>query len=399
MSDINIGTAEPPGNKGSLGASPSALAGEPRILDRMAAELERAGLVGEARAAKLVYLVLTSRLLHRPLCAAIKGQSSAGKSYLLDRVMALFPANAYHFMTSMSPKALAYGTKPLVHRILVIAEAAGFRKGDDALLLRSLISEGHIHHETVESSQVGLNSRVIEREGPTGLLVTTTSQQLEEELETRMFSIPINDSPAQTTAILAARASYWDGNGNVVPLDPAPWHELQTWLESGERRVVIPYAAEITARIPPAAVRLRRDVDTLWALVASHALLHQAQRERDPKGQIIATLDDYAAVHELVADLLSEGVGASVKPEVRQTVEAVRALAKSGVSLDAIAKQLELDKTTVSRRVKDAGSYLRNMETRSGMVACIVIGDPLPDELEILPRPEQLTGDRCSVAA
>src|SRR5712691_6683078 len=99
------------------------------------------------------------------------------------------------------------------------------------------------------------------------------------------------------------RASRWSGNGTIATRDPTPWHELQTWLESGERRVVIPYAAEITAAIPPAAVRLRRDVDTLWALVASHALLHQAQRERDPKGQIIATLDDYAAVHELVADL------------------------------------------------------------------------------------------------
>jgi len=186
---------------------------------------------------------------------------------------------------------------PVRHRILVIAEAAGFRKGDDALLLRSLISEGRIHHETVESSQVGLNSRVIERKGPTGLLVTTTSQQLEVELETRMFSIPVDDSREQTNAILTARASRWSGNGTIATRDPTPWHELQTWLESGERRVVIPYAAEITAAIPPAAVRLRRDVDTLWALVASHALLHQAQRERDPKGQIIAALDDYAAVY------------------------------------------------------------------------------------------------------
>src|SRR5437016_5297859 len=70
------------------------LAQEPRILDRMARELESAGLVGEARAAKLVYLVLTSRLLERPLCAGIKAQSSAGKSFTVEQVLKLFPKEA-----------------------------------------------------------------------------------------------------------------------------------------------------------------------------------------------------------------------------------------------------------------------------------------------------------------
>src|SRR5262245_50070725 len=98
------------------------LANTPRILDRIADELARTGLVGEARAATLVYLVLTSRFLDRPLCAVIRGQSSAGKSHLVERVLTLFPDSAYHFMTSMSLKALAYGEEPLVHRILVVAE-------------------------------------------------------------------------------------------------------------------------------------------------------------------------------------------------------------------------------------------------------------------------------------
>src|SRR5205085_335320 len=87
---------------------PPALALEPRILDKMAADLERAGLVGATRAAKLVYLVFTSRYLARPLSAYIRAQSGAGKSYLVDRVMKLFPATAYHYRTSITPKALAY---------------------------------------------------------------------------------------------------------------------------------------------------------------------------------------------------------------------------------------------------------------------------------------------------
>jgi hypothetical protein len=62
------------------------------------------------------------------------------------------------------------------------------------------------------------------------------------------------------------------------------------------------------------AVRLRRDFGTVLALVRAHALLHQANRARDAEGRIVATLTDYGVIRELVADLLAEGVEASVPP-------------------------------------------------------------------------------------
>src|SRR5438552_12335922 len=194
------------------GHEPPPLAHEPRILDRIAAELAQAGLVGEERAAKLVYLVLTSRFLDRPLCAVINGQSSGGKNFVTDQVLALFPASAFYRLTGMSERALAYGTEPLSHRVLVVAEAAGLTGGVGAYLMRSLISEGRLRYETVESKPEGLTPRTIEREGPTGVLVTTTALKLEAELETRMFSIPINDTPEQTGAVLLALAARSDGS-------------------------------------------------------------------------------------------------------------------------------------------------------------------------------------------
>lgn len=68
------------------------LADEERILDRLATDLRNAGLAGEERAAKLVYLVLTSRLLDRPISAVLKAPSAAGKSYLVDTGAAPLPA-------------------------------------------------------------------------------------------------------------------------------------------------------------------------------------------------------------------------------------------------------------------------------------------------------------------
>src|SRR5580700_726909 len=60
---------------------------EPDILGRFVAELTQAGLVGEDRNAKILYLALTTRLFDRPVSVAIKGPSSGGKSYTVEVVL------------------------------------------------------------------------------------------------------------------------------------------------------------------------------------------------------------------------------------------------------------------------------------------------------------------------
>jgi hypothetical protein len=128
--------------------------------------------------------------------------------------------------------------------------------------------------------------------------------------------------------------------------------------------------------------------------------LHQVSRRKDADGRIVAEIADYAAVRELVADLVAEGADATIKPEVRETVEAVTAVLGGGKTeaMQAdIKRMLKLDKSAVSRRVAaavDAG-LLRNLEDRKGRPARLVLGDPLPEEIEVLPKPERLHG--CAV--
>src|SRR5262249_2591038 len=132
------------------------LASEERILDRFADEVRRIGLVGEERAAKLLYLALTSRLLERPVSVVVKAPSAAGKSYLVDTELRFLPDSAYYTITGMSEKALVYSDEPLRHRFLVIFEAAGLAgEGFAPYLLRSLLSEGELRYETVETSKNG----------------------------------------------------------------------------------------------------------------------------------------------------------------------------------------------------------------------------------------------------
>lgn len=377
-----------------LAAAAEALAQEPDILAVLARVIRRAGVVGEGRAVKLLYLVTTSRLLDRLVSAVVKGPSSAGKSYVVEQVLRFFGASAYYSLSSMSERALAYSEEPLSHRMLVLFEAAGMASDFASYLLRSLLSEGCIRYETVEKTPEGLKPRLIIRQGPTGAILTTTSLKLHPENETRLLSIPVTDSPAQTAAVLLAQA--------VGPeaIDYAPWHALQGWIETGNHDVVIPFAATLARLIPPAAVRLRRDFPTVLTLIKAHALLHQANRELDSDGRIIAGLADYAAVRDLVADLVAEGVESSVSPTVKETVEAVRSLLDNGKMTEttnaAVAQVIGLDKGSALRRVRAAVDlgYLRNLEDRRGRPARLQPGSPLPADVDVLPTVARLQG--CS---
>jgi hypothetical protein len=369
------------------------LAKAPNILERFAAELAQSGVAGEARIAKLLYLALTSRLLVRPVSIALKGPSSGGNSHVVERVLSFVPESAYYALTAMSERTLAYSEEPIKHRFLVIYEAAGMSGEFATYLMRSLLSEGRVRYETVEKTSEGMKPRLIEREGPTGLIVTTTAVKLHPENETRLLSLTVSDTQDQTRAVMAALA---EEAGEAGP-NFEPWHALQVWLEGAEHRVFIPYAKKLAEVIPPVAVRLRRDFGALLNLIRAHAVLHQASRDRDDEGRIIVTIEeDYAAVRELVVDLVGEGVEATVPATVRETVEAVKRLREGStgdpVTVAELARKLELDRSTVSRRARSAKDrgYLRDLEDNPRKPSRLVLGDDLPDDVQILPTPDDV---------
>ena len=104
-------------------------------------------------------------------------------------------------------------------------------------------------------------------------------------------------------------------------------------------------------------------------------------------------------MRELVVDIVSEGVEATVPATVREMVEAV-AGSEEPLSIAQLASLLGLDKSATSRRWQNARArgYLKNLEEKRGKPARIVLGDPLPDDVEILPSPSAARGalQRCS---
>jgi hypothetical protein len=365
-----------------------------RILDRFAVAVTRCGLVGERATAQLLYLAITSRLLDRPISVGVKGHSSSGKSFVVETTCRFFPAEAVLEMTAMSQRALVYSKEDYQHRTLVLYEVVALREGveDDltAYFVRSLLSEGRITYPvTVRDKEGGFTTRTIVKEGPTGLVFTTTRARIHGENENRVLSVTSDDSRAQTRRVFRALAA------DAGAVDLSDWLELQAWLQQAEHRVAIPYATDLASLVPPVAVRLRRDFGALLSLIRAHAVLHQCVRSRDDLGRIVANFEDYEVVATLVAPLISESVGATVAPTIRETVEAVGALtgdSSEGVAAQAVAVKLQLDKSTVSRRLSVAGSagWLVNQEDRRGRPGRWMLGESLPDETQLLPTVGEL---------
>ena len=367
------------------------LANAEDILARFGDELEYMQVAGDLRAAKLLYLALTSRHLPRPVSVAVKGPSSGGKSFAVEQVLRFLPEDAFYELTAMSERALAYSEEPIEHRFLVLAEAAGMSGDFQTYLIRSLLSEGRLRYEFVEKTSEGMRPRLIEREGPTGLIVTTTADRMHPENETRLLSVTVDDTSKQTRSILKALASETTVEPNLEP-----WLALQRWIAQADHEVTIPYADTLAEEMPAVAVRLRRDFMAVLNLIRAHAILHQATRIRAADDRIVAEIKDYIGVRGLAADLVAEGIEATVPITVRETVNALeKVLADNDdkpVSVGPVAQELKLDNSAMSRRLKSAinRGYVKNLEDRRGRAGLYVLGEPMPEDLEVLPAPEVL---------
>jgi hypothetical protein len=148
--------------------------------------------------------------------------------------------------------------------------------------------------------------------------------------------------------------------------------------------------------MPANAPRLRRDFVSLLCLVRAHAILYQAQRERDARGRIVATVEgDYGPVRELVGDVIAEGVEASVTDATRATVEAVQAILDEGkahASPKAITDRLGVGRSAAYDRIRRAllKGYLVNDAGKDERGMKLVIGSPLPGADAFLPSPTEV---------
>src|SRR5262249_8082037 len=85
-----------------------ALLRDPRLLDRVVADFETCGVVGEQTNKLVGYLAAVSRKLEEPLAVVIQSSSAAGKSSLMDAVLAFVPEEERVSYSAMTGQSLFY---------------------------------------------------------------------------------------------------------------------------------------------------------------------------------------------------------------------------------------------------------------------------------------------------
>ena len=330
------------------------LLNDPCLVERILADFARGGLTGEETNVLTAYLAATSRKLESPLGVVVQSSSAAGKSSLMDAVLAFIPDEDKVKYSAMTGQSLYYlGQTSLKHKVLALAEEEGAQRASYALKL--LQSEGEL---TIASTGADADGNLITQEyrveGPTALMTTTTAIDVDEELMNRCLVLAVDEGRAQTRAIHAKQRAKRTLEG----LKAKQEKERLLALHRNAQRllqplfVVNPYADRLT--FLDDRTRTRRDHEKYLTLIDAIALLHQHQRPVKTLVQgertisyIEATAEDIARATALAHEVLGRSLD-ELPPQTRRLLRLIvkmvddRAAAQSCAHGDILFSRREL---------------------------------------------------------
>ena len=384
-------------------AAPVLEAADP--LELVASEIRNRGYGGDIRPVKIVYLAATSRVLAMrtgamPVHLLLLGSASSGKTYTVNSVLGLLPPEAQHSIAAGSPRVLIYDDAELQHKVLVFGEADSLPAGEDnpaASAVRGLLQDNCLHYTATvrDPATGGFTVQEVSKPGPT-VLLTTAVQRLGDQLMTRLFTLELADDPQQIGAALRTQASLELGGARGPE---ASLIAFQAYLQArAPWEVVVPFAdllADVIAR-QASAPRILRDFSRLLALIKSAAVLRHRRRYVNGDGRLIAEVEDYETVRELVGDMYRASVSDGASDRVREAVEVVQRLYAEKTSTETItaarvARELGINDVSTTRRLRTAiaRGWVINAEQRKHHPAILEPGEPLP-EIDGLPPAREL---------
>ena len=298
---------------------------DPKMLDRILADFERCGVVGEETNKLVGYVAAVSRHLESPLAVLIQSSSAAGKSSLMEAILAFIPEEQRVQYSAMTGQSLFYlGETDLKNKVLAIAEEEGVSRA--AYALKLLQSEGVL---TIASTgKDPATGRLITHqyrvEGPVMIFLTTTAIQLDEELMNRCLVLTVDEERGQTQAIHRLQREAQTLEGLLARSE----REGILRVHRNAQRLLAPlfvanpYARELT--FLDSQTRTRRDHNKYLALIRSLALLHQHQRPVKTAvhhGREIAyievTLEDIETANRLAHEVLGRSLD-ELPPQTRR---------------------------------------------------------------------------------
>ena len=317
----------------------------PDLLEQILADFEACGVVGERTNKLIGYLAAVSRKLAAPLAIVVQSASAAGKSSLMDAVLAFMPEEERIRYSAMTGQSLFYlGQTQLKHKILAIAEEEGVRRA--AYALKLLQSEGELTMASTGKDPVtgNLVTQEYRVEGPVMIFLTTTAIEIDEELLNRCLVLSVDEGREQTQAIHRRQRTRRTLDGLLAREERTA---VCTRQQNAQRllrplAVVNPYADQLT--FMDDRTRTRRDHEKYLTLIDTIALLHQYQRpikHTTHRGKDIeyieVTLADLTQANALAHDLLGRSLD-ELPPQTRGLLRALCAMVATCMQTDALPR-------------------------------------------------------------
>jgi DNA primase catalytic core len=298
---------------------------DPNLLDRILADFARSGVVGEETNKLVGYLAAISRKLEEPLAVVIQSSSAAGKSALMEAVLAFVPEEERVQYSALTGQSLFYlGEQDLRHKILAIVEEEGAERATYALKL--LQSEGRLTiASTGKDPTTGrLVTHEYRVEGPVMIFLTTTAIEVDEELLNRCLVLTVNEDREQTRAIHRLQRERQTLEGLLLRQDRDEILRVHRNAQRLLRPLLVanPFARELT--FLDHRTRTRRDHMKYLTLIRAIALLHQHQRPvrtAAHHGQAVryleVTREDIATANQLAHEVLGRSLD-ELPPQTRR---------------------------------------------------------------------------------
>jgi DNA primase (bacterial type) len=313
----------------------------PDLLNRITDDLTTSGIVGEDTNKLAAYLGCVSRKLDKPLAIIIQSTSAAGKSTLMDSVIALMPESDKVQYSAMTGQSLFYmGETSLKNKILAIAEEEGAHNASYALKL--LQSEGKITIASTGKDETTGNMETKEYsvEGPVMLFMTTTAIDIDEELLNRCLVLTVNETRQQTEAIHQIQRQSFTLDGLKANTQKQTIIKTHQNAQSLIRplKVVNPYADQLT--FMSNKTRTRRDHMKYLNLINTIALIHQYQRTVRTYGEIQyieVKISDIEWANKLAHKILGRTLD-ELPPQTRTLLEKIKQMVDKACGAESLAK-------------------------------------------------------------
>ena len=297
----------------------------PNLLERILSDFEKCGIVGEEINKLVGYLAAVSRKMENPLAIIIQSSSAAGKTSLMEAILAFMPEEERVKYSAMTGQSLFYmGETNLKHKILALVEEEGAERASYALKL--LQSEGELTiastgKDPASGKHVTHEYRV---EGPVMIFVTTTKVDIDEELQNRCIVLTVNESREQTQAIHRLQRERRTLEGLIAKKERAKILEIHRNAQRLLKAIPVinPFAMKLT--FLDDRTRTRRDHDKYLNLIETIALIHQFQRplktgqeSGKPFQYLEVELSDIETANRLADEILGRSLD-EMSPQTRR---------------------------------------------------------------------------------